>query len=140
MWSRADDHGVTAEADRSAQVGRQQEPALLVHLRLDRVREHEALEEARLLVSDRQGGHLGREVVPDGLGVDRQAVVEPARHHRAGIELGAELHRDGDASLVVHRVPVLAGEHLSGLPLSSWAGGWGWGSPLLTTLRHFDAS
>src|SRR6476659_4859005 len=52
--ARADDHGVTAEADGIAQVGRQQDPALLVHLRLDGVREHETLEQARLLVGDGQ--------------------------------------------------------------------------------------
>ena len=56
------------------------------------------------------------------LRVDRQAVVEPARDHRSRVELGAELHRDGDPSLVVHRVPVLAGEHLSGYPWVAWAG------------------
>src|SRR6476659_3839481 len=43
---RPDDHGVAAETDRLAQVGRQQHPALFVHLRLDGVREHEPLEQS----------------------------------------------------------------------------------------------
>ena len=46
--ARSDDHGFAAEADRFAQVGRQQDPALAIHLGLDRVPRDEALEEARL--------------------------------------------------------------------------------------------
>ena len=42
--------------------------------------------------------------------------VQPARDDGSGVQLGAELRRDGDPSLVVHRVPVLAGEHQSGFP------------------------
>ena len=44
-----------------------------------------------------------------------QEGIEPARDHRASTELRAELRGDGDPSLVVHRVPVLAGEHPWGL-------------------------
>src|SRR5512146_845033 len=56
--------------------------------------------------------------------MDRQAVVEPARDHRSGIELRTELDGHGEPSLAVHRVPVLAGEHLSGLPLCWWPDRW----------------
>ena len=78
------------------------------------------------------------------IGKDREAGVEPPRDHRPTVELGAESRRDGDASLTVHRVPVLAGEHRSA-SLTSWApvvGSTGEGpvdrsSPLLTTSRHF---
>ena len=61
------------------------------------------------------------ELVPALLGVDRQAGVEPARDDRSGAQLDAELRGDGDPSLVVHRVPVLAGEHPYGVP---WSLGW----------------
>ena len=76
--------------------------------------------------------------------MDREAVVEPARDHRPRVELRAELDRDGDPSLVVHRVPVLAGEHLSGLPLRScWpvvGGTWiPHFSPLCATSLHSSA-
>ena len=54
-------------------------------------------------------------------GVDREAGVEPARDDETRVQLGAEFARDGDPSLVVHRVPVLAGEHLSGSPLGCGA-------------------
>src|SRR5262245_60671515 len=35
--ARPDDHGVSAETDRGSEVGRQQDPALAVHLGLDRL-------------------------------------------------------------------------------------------------------
>src|ERR1700675_4099655 len=47
--ARTDEDGLSDEPDRFAQVGREQHPTLLVHLGLDRVREHEPLEEPRLL-------------------------------------------------------------------------------------------
>src|SRR3712207_8611434 len=50
------------------------------------------------------------ERVPPLTGVDRQALVQPARDDGPARELRAELRRDGDPSLVVHRMPVLAGE------------------------------
>ena len=95
-----------------------------------------------------QGGDLRREGVPAGLGVDRQAGVHPARDDRTRLELGAEFGGDGQPSLAVHRVPVLAGEHLRASPVICvrlWAGcgrsprGSVAGSPLCATSRHFAA-
>ena len=54
------------------------------------------------------------------------------------LELGAELRRDGDPSLVVHRVPVLAGEHLTGFPRCGVGrGARGAGGVVFPTLGHF---
>ena len=55
-----DEDGLAGEADRLAQVGRQQDPALLVHLGLGRGREDEPLEAARPRVGDRQRRDLRR--------------------------------------------------------------------------------
>ena len=86
------------------------------------------------------------ERVPAGPGVDRQAVLEPARDDETRVQLGAEPRRDGEPSLVVHRVPVLAGEHLTGFPTSgAMPGRWpararcgrGRCSPLWATSHHF---
>ena len=96
-------------------------------------------------VGDGQGRDLRRELVPARLGVDRQARVEPARDDSSGAQLDAELRRDGDPSLVVHRVPVLAGEHPSGGSLDCLGqvrrvvGARRRRSPLPTTLDHFPA-
>src|SRR5688572_20750683 len=75
--------------------------------------------------------------------MDRKAVVEPARDHRSRVELCAELDRDGDPSLVVHRVPVLAGEHRRVYPwyISGLGGSGDWVphfSPLCATSMHSE--
>ena len=98
-----------------SQVGRQQDPPLPVEFDLRRVGEHESLEAAGGFAGDGQRRDLRRELVPAGLGMDGQACVEPSRDDRARAQLDAELRGDGDPSLVVHRVPVLAGEHPYGL-------------------------
>ena len=73
--ARADDDGVAAEADRVAQVGRQEDPSLPVELHFGRAGEHEALEAARVRIGDRQRRDLRREVVPARLGCG-----SPGRH------------------------------------------------------------
>src|SRR6185312_3722096 len=89
-------------------------------------REDQSLEAPRTLVGDGQRRDLGREGFPPLFRVDREAGIEPARDDRASAELDAELRRDGDPSLVVHRVPVLAGEHPWGAPwtASAWSAGF----------------
>src|SRR4029077_10587396 len=92
-------------------------------------------------IRDRQGRDLLRQAVPAVLRVDRQAVIQPARDDRTRLELGAESGGDGQASLAVHRVPVLAGEHLRATPVMSvrpGPGGERRGSlSWFPTLRHF---
>src|SRR6185369_6995938 len=56
-------------------------------------------------------GDLGLEGRPAGAGVDGQAAIDPAREHGAALELRPKARRDREPSLLVHRVPVLAGEH-----------------------------
>src|SRR4051812_11999389 len=80
--ARPDDHGLGTEADRRAEVRREQDPALAVHLGLDGLREDEPLEQPRALVGQRQCGDLGGKVIPYRLGMDCEAVVQPARDHR----------------------------------------------------------
>ena len=128
-----------------------EDPTLAVETGLDGPGEDEPREEAGRGVGDRQGRHLVGERIPTRLGVDRQAGVQPARDDGAAIELGAESRRDGDASLVVNRVPVLAGEHLSGFPrygfadlstgglLRSTRGLFPHFGPLHATSRHHSA-
>src|SRR6187549_1180330 len=123
--ARTDDNGLGVEAGHLAQVGRDEDAALAVERRVDGAGEDEPLEEARRRVGDRQRGDLLGQLVPAGPRMDREAGVEPAGDDGSALELGAELRRDGDPSLVVHRVPVLAGEHLTGFP----SAGWSWSAP-----------
>ncbi len=108
-------------------------------------------EAAGVLVGDRQRRHLLGEGIPAGPGVDRQAGVEPAGDDESRVQLGTEARRDGEPSLVVHRVPVLAGEHLRNPHFG--CGAWSWRcamsarrgvplphfGPLHTTCGHHSA-
>src|SRR4029077_2226839 len=76
----------------------------------------ESREAAGVLVGDRQRRYLVGEGFPARLRVDGEARVQPARDDETRVQLGTESRGDGEPSLVVHRVPVLAGEHLSGFP------------------------
>ena len=67
-------------------------------------------------VRDRLGGDARRQLLSHSRGNSRQAVIEPARDIGAAVELRAEPRGDRHPSLVVHRVPVLAGEHPSLAP------------------------
>ena len=80
-------------------------------------------------------------------GVDREARVEPARDDEPASSWARNSRRDGEPSLVVHRVPVLAGEHRRASPLrvrclacAAVIGGLaGVRSPLWATSHHFRA-
>ena len=85
---------------------------------------------------------LRREVVPAGFGKIARQASSQRETTRSAVELRAEARRDGKPSLVVHRVPVLAGEHRSGHSLTS---GWSLpgpiaGRPLWRGLRVFPTS
>src|SRR6185369_13562553 len=135
--ARADDDGFVAEVDVLTQVGRQQDPALFVEIDLRRPGEDQALEAPRIRIGDGQCRDLRGEAVPSIGRVDGQAGIEPAGHDGARAQLGAELRRDGDPSLVVHRVPVLAGEHPWGLlGALAWSAGSG-GSHPGSAIPHF---
>ena len=114
----ADDERSRRQADPLAQVRRQQDTTLLVELRLGRAGEDAAAEEPGGGVGHGELRDLVRQECPAGKRMDGEAAVDPARDDGAAIEQGAELRRDGDAPLVVHRVPVLAGEHRLG---HSWS-------------------
>src|ERR1044072_3130966 len=60
--ARPGDHRPGTEADRRAEVGREQDPPLAVHLGLDGLGEDEPLEQPRALVGQRQRGDLGSQV------------------------------------------------------------------------------
>src|SRR5437773_4744256 len=139
----ADDNGVGPEPGHLPEIARDEDPALAVERRLDRAGEDEPREATGVLVGDRERRHLVGERVPASPGVDRQAGVEPARDDEARLQLGAEPRRDGEPSLVVHRVPVLAGEHLTGCPHFG-SDAWPWAASgrtgevtWLPTLNHF---
>src|SRR6185369_16316878 len=139
--ARPDDDGLGVETGHVAQVGRDEDPALAVEGRLDGAGEDEPLEEPSALVGDGQRCDLVGQRVPARPRMDRETGVEPAGDDGSALELGAELRRDGDPSLVVHRVPVLAGEHVAGFPSAGWSGSAGWWlcAPLWATFHHFAA-
>ena len=82
-----------------------------VEVSLERPREDVALEETGSGIGDGQAGDLRRQLLPPGSRVDGETGIEPAGDDRALFDLGAKLRGDGNPSLVVHRMPVLAGEH-----------------------------
>ena len=94
-----------------AQVLRDEDPTLAVELRLEGPGEQLPLEQPRVGIGHGQARDLRRELLPGRHREDREAGVEPPRDHAATVELRAETRRDGDAPLLVDRVPVLAGEH-----------------------------
>src|SRR5829696_8231422 len=94
-----------------AQVLRDEDASLLVEVGLERTGEDRPLEEPAGGIRQRDARILLLERRPAVTGVDRQAAVDPAGQHRAALELRPEARRDREPSLVVHRVPVLAGEH-----------------------------
>src|SRR5687768_14146346 len=113
----ADDQRLGADPHLLAQVRRDQDAALAVHVGLEGAAEDLALEEPPGRIRDGDGrGLLGQEV-PAGPRVDGEAAVDPAGQDRASLQLRAKSRRDRESSLLVHRVPVLAGEHPRALPL-----------------------
>ena len=88
------------------------DPALLVELVLDHVREEVPLEPPRLAAQRVELVEPAAECVPPGvLRIGEQAALHPARQHDAALELLAELRREREAGLVVDRVFVGAEEH-----------------------------
>ena len=116
MIAGTDDDGISREARPFAQVGRDDDSSLSIHFSFERAREQEPTKLPGVGVAHGQPGHAAGQPFELGLRKDGQACVHPARNERAGVELRAELRGDGDASLVVHRVPVLAGEHFLAAP------------------------
>src|SRR5207245_1537494 len=116
--------------------------ALAIEVHLEGAREEEAREGSGARVRDGKRRRLGGEGVPVAAREDREAGVDPARDERSSLELGTKTRWDGHASLLVHRMPVLAGEHPSGFPT-----GWAWlraavaavtgADPRSTTGHHF---
>ncbi len=139
--ARADDDGLAVETDRVAQVGRQQDPALVVHLDLDGAREDESLEEARLLVGDRQRGDLARQRRPSrpwcGSPGRRRASPRPSTPASSWARNFTGTAIRPLSSTVCRYSPV---NTCRATPVVAWAGRLGSGaSPLLTTLCHFAA-
>src|SRR5579862_8190659 len=117
MVARPDNDGIGRQPGGLPQAGRQDHSALAVGLDLVGAGEEGPAEGARVRVADRQAADLVGQLIPLRAREDGQAGIEPAGHVCAALELDAELRGDRDSSLVVHRVPVLAGEHRSGFPV-----------------------
>ena len=113
MVARADDHGRAVQLRERAKHGRNDHPALLVELDLERVPVEEALQLPGTSVGERQRVDASGDVLPGGARMERQAAIEPLADQAAGCELRTESDGDGDAPLVVDRHSVLAGEHLA---------------------------
>src|SRR5450759_3953733 len=115
---RADDCCLALQPGGLPQVGRKDEATLGVELDLYGARKDEPAEgPGSRVLDDRQRRYLAREALPSIPRPDRQAEIQPARNDRAAGKLRPELRRHGKPSLRVHRVPVLAGEHLPRLPV-----------------------
>src|SRR5262249_36614547 len=117
--ANADDEGVGVDAHLGAQVGREEDSALAIHLGLEGAGEDGALEEAAGGVGQGDAGGLRLEGGPTGPGGDGEATVDPAGQHGSALELRPKARWDCEPPLVVHRVPVLAGEHRP-LPLTNY--------------------
>src|SRR6478735_5135390 len=109
----AEDECLGLEPGKGPKVGRDEDATLAVELRLEGTREQLPLEQPGVRVGHGQAADLRRQLVPCRHRKDREAGVEPPRHDHAPGELRTEARRDGEAPLVVDRMPVLAGEHRS---------------------------
>ena len=84
----ADDDRLGAEARHLPEKARDEDAALPVEGRLHGAREDESLKAAGVPVGDRKRGDALGERLPAGPGVDREAVLEPARDDESRVQLG----------------------------------------------------
>ena len=108
----AEDNGLAFEAGVLAEAGRDDNAALGVELDFEPHAEEAALDEPALAGVEGGLGELAAFALPRVEGEDVETRFDAAGEDGAAFDARAEASGDGEASLVVHGMEVLANEHL----------------------------